>query len=156
MSEILFDYKIDLTTITQENKKDFKLINIDDLKRFCNGRIYIFFNYESSKKRNFILLETGIIDYILQFDNLISYIDNGNNETFTVSCDYYSNSLNYNYFKENNCLEIYEVNNALFTITCKYKDFKREYEKFRKKVLGELIVFYPELTYNKYFVEYFV
>lgn len=154
MNKIFFDYKIDLFVIAQDNQIDYKEYELYQLKGICNGRIYIFFDYDK-KKRNFMLLETGILDYILQFDNLFSYLDAGNYETFTVSGDYYSNNLSYIYSKENDTLEIHDVNSDLYYITCKYKDFKKAYEKFRKKTLLELITFYPEFKNNKYFIEYF-
>ncbi|MDR6157660.1 translation elongation factor P/translation initiation factor 5A [Chryseobacterium sp. SLBN-27] len=156
MDRLFFDHKLDLEIIKHENELDLTLLDLFKLKNVFNGRIYIFFDFNSRKKRNFIILETGIIDYILQFDNLISYLDKGNNETFTVSNDYYSNSLNYIYSKENDRLEIFEVNNNLFTIICKYSDFKKAYNGFRKRVLKELIILYPNLTYNKIFIEYFI
>lgn len=101
------------------------------------------------------MLKTDIIDYILQFDNVISYIDKGHEETFTVSSDYYSNSLNYFHTKENDNFEIYEVNNALYRINCKYTDFKKSYLKFRKRILNELIIILPQLKFSIIFKEYF-
>lgn len=152
MDKVFFDYSIDLQKVIQLEDA---ILDIYKLKNIFNGRIFIFFDSENKKKRNFILLETGILDYILQFDNLISYIDKGNNESFTVSSDYYSNSLNYIRSNENDNLEIYEVNNALYNIICKYKDFKKGYEKFRKRTLNELIVLFPILEQNAVFKEHF-
>lgn len=156
MNKVLFDYKIDLLIITQENNNNFDIYDIDYLKGFFNGRIYIFFDYDNHIKRNFIMLETGILDYILQFDMFFSYALNDKEKINLVSCDYYSNSLDFLYYKENNNLEISEVNSALYTISCNYNEFRKAYEKFRKKTLDELVVFYPQLKKNKYFIEYFI
>lgn len=154
IDRVFFDYTIDLQKVYDQGSSiDFQKLDIFSLKTIFSGRIYILFDSENTKKRNFILLKTGIIDYILQFDNLISYINKGNNETFTVSSDYYSNSLNYFYSSENDNFEIHEVNDALYTITCKYMDFQKGYKKFRKKTLNELIILFPELKQNMIFNE---
>ena len=155
MEKIFFDYKIDLARIAEDNKTNYKIFELYQLKGLCYGHIYIFFDYNNRKKRNFMLLETGILDYILQFDMLFSYNLDDKDQINLVSGDYYSNSLDFTYIKATDNLEIYDVNNALYTINCKYKDFKKAYEKFRKKVLNELIIFYPELDENPAFLEHF-
>lgn len=154
MENIFFDYKIDLVTIKEENKVDFKVFEIHDLKSFFNGKIYVFFQYKS--KRNFIILETGIIDYLLQFDDLILSIEKGIYKTFTISCDYYSNNFMYEYSNVNNNLIINEGNANLYTISCDYDDFKKAYLKFKKRTLRELSILYPALIDNKAFNEYFL
>ncbi|KAA2215634.1 hypothetical protein [Chryseobacterium sediminis] len=153
MENVFFDYKIDLITIKEESKVDFKAFEIHDLKSFFNGKIFVFFQYKS--KRNFIILETGIIDYILQFDDLILSIEKGIYKTFTISCDYYSNNFIYEYSNVNNSLIINEGNADLYTISCNYADFKKAYLKFRKRALRELNVLYPDLINNKVFNEHF-
>lgn len=154
MSNILFDYRIETGQITC-HYPDLEALNLFQLKNIFSGCLYIFFDKDDKNKRNFILLETGILDYINQFDHMISYIDKGNIETFTVSSDCYSNSLNYLYHAKNGILEIDEVNNALFSIRCKYEDFKKTYKKFRKKILDELVMLFPELAKNSIFIAYF-
>lgn len=154
MSKVFFDYKIDITTINEESLLDFNSLNIYDLKNLFKGRMYIFFDW-NNKNRNFMFLETGILDYIVQFDELFSYIDKGNSKSFTVSNDYYSNNLNYLYSRENDDLQIYEVNSALYSIICKYKDFKKGYTIFRKKALSEIVILYPNLKTNSTFIETF-
>lgn len=155
MNKVFFDYKIDLSVITQENLNDYKTFELYQLKGICYGHIYIFFDYNNRKKRNFILLETGILDYILQFDMLFSYNLDDKDQINLVSGDYYSNSLDFTYTKATDDLKIYDINNALYTIICKYKDFKKSYKIFRKKVLNELIIFYPQLEENNDFLEHF-
>ncbi|KQS46603.1 hypothetical protein ASG38_12505 [Flavobacterium sp. Leaf359] len=152
IDSVFFDYKVDLINNTQHS---LKTLDIDELKSEFKGRIYIIFKYDKPKKRNFIVLETGIIDYLLQFNIVIKEIEMGNYTPFSVSCDYYSNSLSYHYFKENDNLEIYEGNDGIFTITCKYKKFKSNYEEFRKKTIYELVTVYPELKENIAFLENF-
>lgn len=154
MSNILFDYKIETGQITC-HYPHLETLTLFRLKNIFSGSLYIFFDKNDKNKRNFILLETGILDYINQFDHMISYIDKGNIETFTVSSDYYSNSLNYLYHPKNGMLEIDEVNNALFSISCTYEDFKKAYKKFRKKILDELVMLFPKLAQNSIFTAYF-
>ncbi len=155
--KVFFDYKIDLSEMKKENQIDFSSLSFQELyANLFEGRIYIFFNHRDERiKKDFILLKTGIIDYILQFDGIIEEIDGGNNETFTVSADYYSNSLKYFYSDINDELTILEVNDNLFSIICKYSDFKLGYKNFRKIVLEELIYYYPKLKDNIEFIKYF-
>ncbi|QQV02243.1 MULTISPECIES: hypothetical protein [Chryseobacterium] len=154
MNTIIFDYKIDFTEINSYNY-DLDMLDIFQLKNVFKGHIFICFYVDDKRKRNFILLDTGILDYINQFDKLITYIDKGNKETFTVSSDYYSNSMNYIYNLENDILEIYETNSAIFNINCKYEVFKKAYKKFRKNTINELLFLYPKLQQNSAFNEYF-
>lgn len=154
MENIFFDYKIDLVSTNEENKLDFKAFEIHDLKSFFNGKIYVFFQYKN--KRNFMILETGIVDYLLQFDDLILSIEKGIYKTFTISCDYYSNNFLYEYSNVNNNLTINEGNANLYTISCDYDDFKKAYLKFRKRTLRELGILYPTLIGNKTFNEFFL
>ncbi|KFF27100.1 hypothetical protein [Chryseobacterium vrystaatense] len=153
MENISFDYKIDLATIAAESQMDFESFDIHNLKGFFNGKIYVFFHEKN--KRNFIVLETGIVDYLLQFDDLILSIGKGIYKTFTISCDYYSNNLLYEYSSINNTLIINEGNANSYTISCNYDDFKKGYLKFRKRVLRELSILYPGLSSSQAFLEYF-
>lgn len=150
MSSVFFDYKLEHNVIFEVTAiKDY---DIYDLKKNFMGTIYI--NHPERR----IVLETGILDYIHQFDSMFSYIDKGNNETFTVSCDFYSNSLDYFYNEDTNELIISESNIGLFKISCNYSDFKQSYKKFRKTTLGKLILLFPQLkentTFKKYFINY--
>lgn len=156
MEEIIFDYKLDLKVVDSERKAgNIKDYDTDWLKGICNGRIFIFFDSTNCKKRNFMLLETGIIDYLLQFDNMFSYKEEPGYIFSLVSCDYYSNSIYFKYTLPNN-LEIKEGNGGIYSINCKYKSFKKAYMNFRKKVIGELAIYYPELLENNSFKENFL
>jgi|GEM_PF-2895016 len=154
---VYFDYKIDLFEIKKENQIDFSALSFQELyANLFDGRIYIFFNCKEKEiRKDFILLKTGIIDYILQFDGIIEEIDGGNNETFTVSADYYSNSLKYFYSDISDELTISEVNDNLFSITCNFSEFKLAYKNFRKLVLEELIYYYPKLKDHIEFINHF-
>ncbi|MGL5234366.1 MAG: hypothetical protein ACRC8Z_06400 [Empedobacter falsenii] len=155
---IYFDYKLSLSEIENCRKTNFNNLSFIELySTLFEGNIYLFFNYnQSEEERKFIILKTGILDYLLQFDGVIDEIDNGNYNTFSVSSDYYSNSLQYIYSNQNDELKIHEVNDNLFTVNCKYSQFKSEYIKFRKNTLEELIFYFPELMNNIDFINHFI
>lgn len=157
-SKIYFDYKLHLSEI--ENCKKINLNSLSFVELYADlfeGNIYIFFNYnQNDTERNFIFLKTGILDYLLQFDSVINEIDNGNYNIFSVSSDYYSNSLSYYYSEENDEFEIHEVNDNLFTINCNYSQFKIEYKKFKKNTLDDLIFYFPQLMENDEFINHFI
>lgn len=153
MNSVLFGYKLENKIVEDIT---IKYCDIYDLKKKIRGSIYIYFDYSNIKTRKKIILETGILDYILQFDSLFSYLDKGNNEAFTVSYDFYSNSLDYFYNNDINELIISESNNGLFRISCNYTDFKQGYKKFRKKTLNELTILFPQLKQNITFKKYFI
>lgn len=152
MGKVFFDFKIDLRHV-QDYNIDFKNSDIYELKAHFEGNIYILFNYLDT--RDFICLEAGIFDYILQFDAVVQSIENGAQEAFSVSRDFYSNSLHYTVGSLQDDLIIYEVNNAAFKIHCKFKDFKKGYISFRKKILSEISDLFPELSYNVEFIKIF-
>lgn len=155
MEKVFFDYKLNISTILEKNDIKLKSYDIHELKSFVYGNIYIFFYYHTSK-RDFIVLETGIIDYLLQFDDLFLSIEKGIYKTFTISCDYYSNNLLYKYSIKSNIINISEGNANLYTIDCNYDIFKMAYMNFRKKIIKELITFYPDLNTNVCFVKNFI
>ncbi|WP_347216205.1 hypothetical protein [Chryseobacterium sp.] len=148
MSSIFFDYKLEPNIIFED--KTVKDYDLYDLKKNFRGTIYI--NHPKKK----VALETGILDYIDQFDSMFSYIDEGNNETFTVSCDFYSNSLDYLYHEDTDELIISESNSGLFKISCNYSDCKQSYKKFRKTTLDKLIILFPPLKENSAFKKHFI
>ncbi|CAH0250461.1 hypothetical protein MP478_15980 [Chryseobacterium sp. WG14] len=152
MNSIFFEYKLENEIF--DNIK-IKYYDIYDLKKSFSGVIYIHIHYSTGERKE-IILETGILDYINQFDSMFSHIDEGNNEAFTVSYDFYSNSLDYLYNEHTNELVISESNAGLFKINCNYDDFKQSYKKFRKKTLNKLIVSFPQLKENSAFKKYFI
>src|SRR5688500_15392830 len=94
MEKVIFEYCIKLNVSKAERSNfDIPKLDIDELKGIANGKMFVFFE----PKRDYMILETGIIDYLLQFKSVIDEIDSGNYNTFSVSCDYYSNSLKYLY-----------------------------------------------------------
>ena len=122
-------------------------LDIDELKGICNGSIYIFFE----PHREYIILDTGIIDYLIQLRNVIEEIDSGNHETFSVSCDYYSNSLDFIYYEKEDRLKISDANDQEFEIEIKYSSFEERFSKFLFVTINDLILNYPELKNNRAF-----
>ena len=148
MKKVIYDYSLRLDQIENDKYLELSTITLDEIKRIAKGRMFIFFE----PKREYIILDTGIIDYLLQIKGVIEEIDNGNIKPFSVSCDWYSNSLEYTYDINFDVLKIREVNGNLFEIETKYKLFKKSFEKFYKKTMIELSKLYPELSKNKNFV----
>jgi hypothetical protein len=151
MEKVIFDYCLKLS-VSQKERSSLDVSNLDndELKGIANGKIFVFFE----PKREYMVLETGIIDYLLQFKIVINEIDSGNYSPFSVSCDYYSNSLKYLYDNKTGKLKIIEVNGADFKITTNYEKFKSSFLKFYKNTMEELLLYYPELRDNKFFCSY--
>ncbi|EAY25940.1 hypothetical protein [Microscilla marina] len=150
MSDIIFNFFI-APGILDKDKKNLSISGLDilGLKSMAYGKMSIFFKDQGEK----IVLEPGIIDYLIEFKNVIKEIDSGNNETFSVSSDYYSNSLEYLHDPKNDKFIIYEVNDGAFEITTEYKAFRKAFLKFYQKALEKLVLQYPELRDNKAFIE---
>ncbi len=90
MKKVTFEYNIPINNIIQDKANfDVRNLDYDGLKGIMNGCIFIFFE----PQRNYIILQTGIFDYLKQLLAVIEEIDGGNYSTFAVSCDWYSNSL---------------------------------------------------------------
>jgi hypothetical protein len=102
MEKVILDYKLDFSQIQFENLSDICNKDINELKGSFNGKIYIFFQSDNFG-RNYIILETGIIDYLIQFKNVIAEIEIGNYTPFSVSCDFYNNNFHYKYDKTRMC-----------------------------------------------------
>lgn len=151
MEKIIFEYCLKLN-VSQEERKRFDLPRLDnnELKAIANGKMFVFFE----PQREYMVLETGIIDYLLQFKSVIDEIDSGNYNTFSVSCDYYSNSLEYSFDSKTGKLKIVEVNGGDFEITTKYEKFKSSFLKFYKNTIKELFLYYPELQDNEIFLNF--
>jgi hypothetical protein len=148
MEKIIFDFCLKLNVSQDERSSyDIAKLDIDELKGIGNGKIFVFFE----PQREYMVLKTGLIDYLLQFKSVIDEIDSGNYNTFSVSCDYYSNNLEYFYDYKTGKLKIAEVNGAHFKITTEYDNFKSSFLKFYAKTMQELTFYYPELKDNKVF-----
>lgn len=149
MEKVIFDFSLRKSQIKKElDSYDYSKFNEDELKGIAMGKMYIFFETQ----REYIILETGMIDYLIQIRDVIQEIKNGNYFTFSVSCDYYSNSLGYEYDDIRGVLTIVETNNRLFKISTNFLAFKKGFEKFPKMVITELELEYPELLLNEAFI----
>jgi len=98
------------------------------------------------------LIETELIDYLLQVKEVIKEIENGVGEIVAVSRgDHFSNNINFRYEPESDTLEIYEVNAGEFDIKCCFADFQREFAEFFGRAMIQILVCYPELQENQDF-----
>lgn len=148
MKNVIFEYNIPINNVVNDKSNfDIAALNYDELKGICNGSIFIFFE----PQHQYIILRTGIFDYLKQILGVIKEIDSGNYNPFSVSCDWYSNSLEFSYQKDVDALTIRDVNNNSFNITTKYSLFKKSFKKFYDKTMTELILYYPELVNNPVF-----
>lgn len=148
MNKVQFSFNISSQVISLENESmPLSELNSEELKGFANGQLYIFFLPE----REFIALQTGIYDYLTQIKNVIEEIDNGNSSPFSISCDWYSNNIEYLHCKDTNRLDIREKNDNEFQISTNYISFKKSFLKFYPQVIRDLLYFYPELRKNKFF-----
>lgn len=145
MKNVKFEFYIPLNNVIQD-KANFDIANLDydELKGIANGSIFIFFE----PQRNYIILQTGIFDYLKQLMGVIEEIESGNYSPFSVSCDWYSNSLKFSYIKNSDEISIRDGNTDNFNITTKYTLFKKSFKKFYDKTMKELILYYPELINN--------
>jgi hypothetical protein len=150
MKKVLFDYSLRASVVKQE-RESFDIANFEEesmLNAIANGSLYIFF----LPTEKYIILETGLLDYIQQLTNVIFTLSSGEKRTFAVSCDYYSNSLGFELVQVD-ILEITFKNEIRDPITCSFKEFKSSFERFKKLVYEEIVFYYPELYNNFLFLE---
>jgi len=148
MKKIIFDYSIKAHVVDSEiASHDIENLNYDELKSIMNGSLFIFFE----PQREYILLKTGVYDYLKQIQGVIEEIEAGNSEPFSVSCDWYSNNLKYEYEKSIDQLKIIEVNSRAFEIITSFKVFKNSFEKFYKETIKDILHLYPALKGNPNF-----
>ncbi|UUC46756.1 hypothetical protein [Flavobacterium cerinum] len=148
MSKVRFEYILKYSTIKSDKENlDIAELSLPGLKKIAFGKIVVFF----APKKEYILLETGIIDYLEQFRIIIKEIDSGNHNPFSVSSDWYSNSLKYFYDKKSDKIRILESNDNEFDIMTDYTSFKKAYSKFRENTIKDIIECYPELKNNEAF-----
>jgi hypothetical protein len=148
MKNVFFEYSIKAQVVVDEctNNKIEKL-DFDELKGIMNGNLFIFFE----PQREYIFLRTGIFDYLKQIQGVLEEIEQGNSSPFSVSCDWYSNNLKYEYEKSNDQLRIVDVNDQKFEIITSYNLFKKSFNKFYKETIKDLLQFYPALKNNSQF-----
>jgi len=150
MKKVIFDFSLSLSYVQSERlSKDVSQISAAGLRGLCTGRIFIFFE----PQREYIILETGVLDYLLQLRGVLREIDSGNYKTFAVSSDYFSNNLQFTYSPQSRILEIYEANGREFKIKTRYEEFKQKFLEFFPKAMSELVLLYPELCKSQAFLE---
>ncbi|AFC23604.1 hypothetical protein [Saprospira grandis] len=147
MQEVIFDFSLSLSALEEDKKLKLKELDLWGLKELAEGKIFIFFE----PKRTYLILdEIGIIDYLIQFRSVISSIDSGIHETFSVSSDYYNGSLTYS-LKAGG--DFFIRDDWGVKIKTNYYAFKKAVKKFDKDSMQELLLIYPELAENKNFQE---
>jgi hypothetical protein len=129
------------------DKYDLATLDERSVRRFARGRIFITFE----DPRQFILIDSEVLDYILQLKGVIAEIDSGNHKTFTVSPDYYNNNLQFTYSKADELIEIYEVNGGDFKIVVPFVDFRAAILQFYRQSLDELLLLYPAVSNSHFF-----
>lgn len=148
MKKIIFDYSIKANVVNNEIASfDIEKLTYDELKGIMNGCLFIFFE----PQREYIILRTGIFDYLRQIQAVIEEIEDGNSKPFSISCDWYSNHLKYEYEKSNDQLKIIEANGQTFEITTSFKLFKNTFKKFYQETIKDIYIMYPDLKNNSYF-----
>ena len=145
MSKIAIDFIVRPATV-QSDKQRMNIATLDAraLRHLAKGKLFIVFE----KPRDFIVIESEVLDYLIQLKAVVGQIDSGTHETVTVSGDYFSNNLRFTYSPQSKTLEIYEVNGGSFKIVTSYKDFRTSLLKCYHQALADLQILYPELQEN--------
>ena len=148
MKCISFAFLINPNIVENDLKQvDIRSLDEKGLRQIGNGKIFI----EFPEKRESIVIESEVLDYILQLKDVILDVDSGNFKTFTISRDFYSNNLQFTYDSENKKIEIYEGNNGEFRIITNYSDFRLNFLSFFKRALLDLELIYPDISLNQHF-----
>ena len=150
MMNIQFDLSIRPTTALSDRQRlEIALLDTRELRRFAKGKIFLTID----NPRNFMVIDSEVLDYLDQLKGVIRQIDIGNHKTFTVSGDYFSNSLDFTYTPSSKMLTIYEANGGDFTINLPYRDFKSAFLSFYDQAMTDIQIIYPELRKNKEFIQ---
>ncbi len=153
MKKITFDLLIrPETTVRDHQRLDIKSLDERGLRRLGTGKLFIVFE----PQRDYIVIESELLDYLLQLRGVIQQIDAGNHETFAVSGDYFSNHLRFTYRPQDKGLEIYEANGGDFKINISYKDFRLAFTKFYPEAISDFTLLYPELKKNEAFQKHYM
>lgn len=142
---VQFDYALRATVI-QSDRAQLNVRELDKrgLQRIAKGKIFLTID----KPREFVVIDSEVLDYLVQLKGVVDQIDAGNHNTFTVSGDYFSNNLKFAFEKASETLEIQEANGGDFTIKIPYKDFRTSLLAFYKQTLADFLILYPELNKN--------
>lgn len=147
-STITFDYSYRIQSVMNDRESvNLTEIDVYQCRNLLYGCLYIIFE----PQREYIRIESGIIDYMLQIKEVIESFDSGVREMVTVSPDYYNNNIRYTYSPNRGSLELYEMNGGEFRINTNFKLFKREFISFYKEAISDLMLLYPEFKINNSF-----
>jgi hypothetical protein len=141
-----FDFAV-RPTVVRADRERLKVGELDNrgLRRIARGKIFLTID----KPRDFIVIESEVLDYLIQLKGAIEHIDAGTHQTFTVSGDHFSNNLRFTYDPSSKRLEIYEANGGMFKLDVPYREFRTSLLAFYRDALSDLQLLYPELTSNK-------
>ena len=149
---ITIDYSLSIRQVREENLNlDISNLTIDQLKGMANGKIFFVFE----DQRDYFFLETGIIDYLLQFKRVYRELESGTEQTNSISCDYYYNCLEYNHDVQKGTLAIKDELGRSFNILVNFQEFMNALKGFINSTAEELRVLYPDLGGNPHFTENF-
>lgn len=123
-------------------------LNEEEFMRIASGKITISIDDDAWQ----IVLETEVLDYVIQLKEVVDRIDSGQDRSFAVSRDYYSNNLYFELSRKTNQLTIYEMNGGSFQFTLPYRQFRRSILDFHSRAMAILQKLYPELAKNKAFL----
>ena len=145
IQKVVLDFNLSFVRLKEDKRRNLKELDLWGLKELAEGKIFIFFE----PQRTYLILdEIGIIDYLIQFRSVISSVDSGIHETFSVSSDYYNGSLTYS-LKAGG--DFFIRDDWGVKIKTNYYAFKKALKKFDKDTMQELLLIYPELVKNKNF-----
>ena len=146
MKRVQFDYAL-RPTVIQSDRERLNVGKLDNrgLRRIAKGKIFLTID----KPREFVVIDSEVLDYLVQLKGVVDQIDTGNHETFAVSGDYFSNNLKFAFDQSSKQLTIQEANGGDFTITIQYKDFRSSLLAFYKQTLADFLILYPELNENE-------
>ena len=149
---ITIDYSLSICQAKEENHKlDIPKLTIGQLKGMAKGKIFFVFE----DQRNYFFLETGLIDYLLQFKRVFSELESGEEQTSSISGDYYYNSLDYRLDVKKGILFIKDELGRSFDISVDFQEFMKALREFITSTAEELRLLYPDLEKNPHFEEHF-
>lgn len=150
MLKIKFYYHISPKTVLKDNLHNLVQYTQSDLEKIAFGNVFVF----TEPKKQYFTLEISLFEYLEDIRLLIYEIDIRNKtESSSIGRDFFSNHIKYELLRDGTlCIE--EGNSNSFTMQIDYITFKKAYWDFRKKVLGDMLLYYPKLKDNKVFEDW--
>lgn len=150
---IKLDFEIP-SHVVKADRLNVDISNLDEslFMRIASGRITI--SVDAVKEP--IVLETEVLDYILQIKEALECIDAGQDRSFAVDRDYYSNNVHFELNRRTKQLTIREMNGGLFKLELPYSLFCESFLDFYSRAINIFQRLYPELLKNKAFLKYSV